>query len=131
MQGGCHCGAVRYEVAGDAFATSLCHCGDCRRHSGAPMVAWGMFRTEQVRMTRGQAKLYASSEHGRRFFCADCGTGLFYQNAVNLPGITDVQTGTLDDPAALPPGVQVQMAERLDWLDQVTALPAHDRYPSL
>lgn len=129
MEGGCHCGALRYQISGNPLSASLCHCSDCRRHSGAPAVAWGMFRQEQVRVTRGEARLYPSSEHGRRFFCPDCGTGLFYENAADLPGMIDVQTGTLDDPAALPPRLQVQMAERLGWLEEMSALPAHHRFP--
>ena len=38
ITGGCHCGAVRYEAEGEALTHALCHCVDCRRHAGAPMV---------------------------------------------------------------------------------------------
>ncbi len=40
LTGGCHCGAIRYEVEGEPLTHALCHCSDCRRHSGAPMVGW-------------------------------------------------------------------------------------------
>jgi hypothetical protein len=73
--GRCHCGAVRYALAGEPKWSALCHCGDCRRHAGAPMV------------------------------------GFFYYNAVDLPGIADVQIATLDDPEAVAPMIQVQAAE--------------------
>ena len=63
-------------------------------------------------------------------FCADCGTGLFYYNAVNLPGIADVQIATLDDPGAVAPMIHVQAAERLAWMERAHELPAFDRYPS-
>lgn len=62
MQGGCHCGAVRYVVRGAAILASLCHCEDCRKHSGAPVVGWGMFRAEEVEVLKGDTKTYASSE---------------------------------------------------------------------
>lgn len=94
------------------------------------MVAWAMFAAARIQVIRGQLKTYASSEHGRRSFCPDCGTGLFYENAKTLPGIIDVQSATLDDPDALPPRLRVQMAERLAWLDGIADLPAHDRYPT-
>lgn len=65
-----------------------------------------------------------------RSFCPECGTGLFYRNAENLPGLVDVQVSTLDNPDALPPTVQVQTAERQSWVPHLGALTAYERYPS-
>ena len=86
ITGGCHCGAIRYQVEGELIVHALCHCSDCRRHAGAPVVGWTMYAEDAVKVTKGQPKVYESSEHGRRHFCADCGTGLFYVNANILPG---------------------------------------------
>src|SRR3569832_906940 len=36
ITGGCHCGAIRYEIEGEALTHALCHCTDCRRCAGAP-----------------------------------------------------------------------------------------------
>jgi len=129
ISGGCHCGAVRYAVDGEALTHALCHCSDCRRHSGAPMVAWAMFRTDAVKTTKGALKTYASSANGRRHFCADCGTGLFYTNDTILPGITDVQSATFDDPNALPARAHIQTAERIGWMATAHDLPMFERYP--
>lgn len=129
MQGGCHCGAVRYRLEGRPLNHALCHCVDCRRHSGAPLVGWAMFPIDAMRVEKGAAKAYSSSEHGRRHFCTDCGTGLFYTNDQMLPGIVDVQSATLDDPGAIPPQAHIQIAERIAWMESAHALPAFDRYP--
>jgi len=129
IAGGCHCGAVRYEINGEALTHALCHCSDCRRHSGAPMVAWAMFPTDAVKTTKGAPKTYASSADGRRYFCADCGTGLFYTNAAILPGITDVQSATFDDPGVLPARAHIQTAERIGWMEAAHDLPMFERYP--
>ena len=77
----------------------------------------------------GEPKVYASSQHGRRHFCGECGTGLFYVNEDMLPGMIDVQTGTLDDPDALPPGANIQVADRVRWMETAHELPAFERYP--
>jgi len=74
-------------------------------------------------------KTYASSEHGRRLFCGDCGTSLFYTNDVVFPGQIDVQTATLDDPSAIPLQGQIQMAESIAWMRDLSVLPAFERYP--
>ncbi len=129
--GGCHCGAVRYEVEGEPLTHALCHCVDCRRHAGAPVVGWTMYPQEAVRITKGEPKVYASSEHGRRQFCRDCGTGLFYSNAETLPGLMDVQSATYDDPGAVPARIQIQTTERINWMGHAHELPAFDRYPPI
>ncbi len=129
IAGGCHCGAVRYEVEGDAITHALCHCTDCRRHAGAPMVAWTMYPEDAVRITRGDVRVYVSSEHGRREFCADCGTGLFYRNTEVLPGIVDIQSATYDNPDAVAAQAHIQVAERIGWMAEAHTLPAFERYP--
>ena len=129
LAGGCHCGHVRYELDGDALTHALCHCSDCRRHAGAPMVGWTMYPETALRVTKGEPKIYASSENGRRHFCPECGTGLFYTNGAILPGIVDVQSSTYDDPTAVSPRAHIQVAERLPWMKTAHDLPEFDRFP--
>ena len=128
LQGGCHCGAVRYEMTADVPRTALCHCADCRRHSGAPMVAWGLVSKDDLKV-EGETKEYASSEHGRRHFCPQCGTGLFYTSETIFPGQIDVQIATLDDPDTIVPRAQIQLAERIAWIDNLDSMAKFDRYP--
>jgi hypothetical protein len=127
--GGCHCGAVRYETSGEMEHHAICHCEDCRRSAGAPMVGWIAYKTDGVAVTKGSPKVRESSRTGRRHFCADCGTGLFYTNDEFLPGITDIQSATLDDPDAIPPGAHIQYAEHIGWTDRLGELPRFERYP--
>jgi hypothetical protein len=129
LNGQCLCGAIRYQLTGEPRHVAVCHCRDCRRSAGAPMVSWAMFPESALTLLQGQPKTINSSGSAMRSFCPDCGTGLFYRNAVNLPGIVDVQSATLDDPDALPPGVQIQVAERLHWMQQAHELPAFERFP--
>lgn len=128
-QGGCHCGAVRYEVSGEPQHVALCHCSDCRKSSGAPMVAWAAFAEDQFRLVQGKPATFNSSGSAMRSFCAKCGSGLYYRNAEFLPGIVDIQSATLDDPEALPPGIHIQIAERLGWMADAHNLPLFERYP--
>lgn len=128
-EGGCHCGAVRYVAEGPPFRHGLCHCTDCRRSAGAPVVGWAMWTSDAIKVVKGATQAYASSEHGRRHFCAACGTGLFYTNAVVFEGVTDVQSATLDDPGQFPPSEQIQLADRIPWMAHAHELPAHERYP--
>ena len=127
-KGRCHCGAIRYEITGDVPRSAICHCSDCRRHAGAPMVAWGLVSKDDLKV-EGETKEYASSEHGRRHFCPQCGTGLFYTSEAVFPGQIDVQIATLDDPDSVVPQAQIQMAERIGWMQKLDSMPQFDRYP--
>ena len=128
-QGGCQCGAVRYEVSGEPQHVALCHCNDCRKSSGAPMVAWAAVTDAQFKLVQGEPVTFNSSGSAMRSFCPKCGSGLYYRNAEFLPGIVDIQSATLDDPDALPPSAHIQVAERLGWMKTAHSLPLFDRFP--
>ncbi len=128
--GGCRCGAVRYEVSGTP-RVALCHCEDCRKSSGAPVMAWAAFAESEFKVTKGAAKSVNSSGNAYRSFCADCGTGLYYTNAEVLPGIVDVQSATLDHPEAYPVAAHIQVAERISWMADAHTLPMFERYPGM
>lgn len=127
--GHCHCGAIRFSVSGAPENVALCHCDDCRRAAGAPMVAWAGFEETQLTLLQGTPKVRNSSGTAMRSFCGDCGTGLFYRNEPILPGKVEVQVAAFDDPAAFPPEGHIQAAERLPWMEHAHALPAYPRFP--
>ena len=95
------------------------------------MVAWTMYPEDAVRVTKGAVRVYVSSEHGRREFCADCGTGLFYRNTEVLPGIVDIQSATYDNPDAVPAQAHIQVADRISWMADAHTLPSFERYPPM
>ena len=128
QSGGCRCGAVRFSVEGTP-RVALCHCGDCRKSSGAPMMAWAAFAEDELEVTKGVPKVFNSSGEAFRSFCGDCGTGLFYRNAVFLPGIVDIQSATLDHPEAFPAQAHIQTIEQIDWMKTAHNLPMFDRFP--
>ena len=128
ITGGCHCGAIRYEAEGEAHTHALCHCTDCRRSAGAPMVAWASIRRPRVKMRRPHPGLRVVGTRPAAF-CEVCGTGLFYTNEAVLPGLIDVQSATYDDPDELQPQAHIQTAERIGWMATAHEFPAFERYP--
>ncbi len=124
LTGGCHCGAVRFEAAGEPSAHHLCHCTDCQRTSGAPMVAWITVQQEDLTLT-GEPAVYASSEGVQRYFCIQCGTGLFYANFLRSPGTVDIQTAVLDEPDDHAPTAHIHTADQLGWMNEIRSLPKH------
>lgn len=129
LAGGCHCGAVRYRVSGEPRHVALCHCVDCRKSSGAPMVAWAAFAEGDFRVEQGEVTTHNSSGASMRSFCSKCGSGLFFTNAEFLPGIVDIQSVTLDEPDRLPPTAHIQVAEQIGWMSDQHKLPRFARFP--
>src|SRR5262245_49623924 len=100
LEGGCACGAIRYRVRGTPYHRTLCHCVDCRRASGAPVVAWASFAVAALTWTRGAPKLRRSSDHAERGFCSDCGTQLTFQDDQSRWEL-DLTLASLDRPQAV------------------------------
>ena len=124
LTGGCFCGQTRYQAAGTPFHSTICHCADCRRIAGAPLVAWFSVKSSDFTITRGTPQRFASSPAVTRRFCPNCGTPLTYQNAHHAEEI-DILTATLDNPNAVPPQDHVYAAHRLAWLHIDDGLPHH------
>ena len=113
---------------GEPKHSSVCHCVDCRRTTGALTTGWIGFPSEGFTV-EGETRVYNSSEGVDRHFCAACGTSLFYFNEAMLPGLVDILTATLDDPENYPPQLHVQMADALPWEATLGELPRFERYP--
>jgi len=101
-EGGCFCGAVRYQASGTVWAQTNCHCEICRRTSGAPLVTWFTVQTANFRITSGTPASFESSEHAVRTFCSRCGMPLTFRS-INSPAEIDVTVCSLDEPERVPP----------------------------
>lgn len=96
LRGGCHCGAVRFEVElADGFNTiSRCTCSLCRRRGAVAVSA----KLGGVTITEGAGKLSSyrfntgAAEH---FFCSVCGIYTHHQRRSN-PNEYGVNVACLD-----------------------------------
>jgi len=122
IAGGCLCGAVRYEAAGDPLYAVLCHCRDCQRASGTGHVpVMGMPKASFA--VRGETTIYAvrhvSGRSSIRHFCPRCGSLLFGTTEI-APEAVSVYVGTLDKPSIFRPEAAMFTRDRHDW--DVTAM---------
>ncbi len=114
IQGGCLCGAIRYEAKGTPVASTLCHCASCRRASGAPSLAWLVFNDDDFAFVAGTPTVFESSPGVLRTFCGKCGTSLTYQRQTK-PGTIDITTATLDHADDFAPTKEIWVGEKLAW----------------
>ena len=123
--GGCRCGAVRFEAAAEPHHVSYCHCGDCRRASGAPVSAFVGFLAGQVAFTGKALKMY---ENGpvTRSFCGVCGSPIAYVDE-RLEDDIYFMLGAMDAPADFKPRLHAYVSEQLPFLHMSDDLPRHPK----
>lgn len=120
--GHCLCGAVRFEAEADPVAVGYCHCRMCQRISGAPNLPWASFPTDRFSYTSGTPKVYRSSAHGQREFCAECGSQLAFRS-VDQPGKIEINVGALDDTSKVMPQYHIWCNSKISWFETKDELP--------
>ncbi|MHA1525102.1 MAG: GFA family protein [Alphaproteobacteria bacterium] len=122
--GGCHCGAVRYEVRGVMRGIVNCHCAMCRRLHGT-FGAHAKAKKQDITMINEDGlSWYESSATARRGFCRECGSSLFWQ--ANTQDTTGIVAGTLDEPTGLATIGHIFVAQKGDCYEICDDLPKFD-----
>lgn len=121
MRGRCLCGQLSWEASGPETWACYCHCDDCRRQCGAPVVAFIGVETSGFEWV-GTPKRYASSPGVIRSFCGTCGSPMAFQ-AEHYPGEIHVYAAQLEDPKDFKPMFHVHYREHLPWLGLKDDLP--------
>ncbi|GGJ12027.1 GFA family protein [Streptomyces brasiliensis] len=118
--GHCLCGSVGHRFDAEPETVVLCHCGQCRRNSGAAFSVNVLVARDSLEI-KGTPKSYRTvgAENGNlrdRLFCGECGAPIF---AVlhERPDLVIVRAGTLDDPTGLKPSAEVWWRRAQDWIE--------------
>src|ERR1041384_6102099 len=131
--GGCLCGAVRYESAGEPVFSLQCHCRDCQRSSGTAYIAAIRVLSAQFRITQGTPRRFVGkSDSGNeitRVFCGDCGSPLYVQVSTR-PDIVGVRVCTFDDPSWFRPEANIFAKSAQPWDHMDPAVPKFATYPT-
>lgn len=130
LTGGCLCGKVRYTVTGDAAFAGICHCRNCQRYTGSAFEPVMAFPRAAVSV-QGELKTYQdtgdSGQPVMRRFCPNCGSGVVADVGV-IPDLTLILAGTLDDPAAFTPAMEIYCSSAQPWM---TAGGERQRFPKM
>jgi hypothetical protein len=121
LQGGCLCGAVRYEVTEPFLSAGYCHCTRCQRRTGTGSSLNGRVPQSGFQLLAGEEKLkgYSPPEGGaRKLFCGDCGSAVFSGDPLADEEVA-VRLGTLDGD----PGIRPEYRMFVDFAAVWDALP--------
>lgn len=127
IDGGCHCGRLRYEAEVDPERVIVCHCTDCQVMSGTAYRVVAFTTEDGFRLLSGEIKTYVkTADSGNRRamgFCPDCGTQLYSTDAGEGPKVYGIRVGTADQRSRLPPKGQYWCGSALDWGKDISSLP--------
>ncbi len=124
--GGCLCGSLRFESAAPPVRGVICHCSMCKRHSGAPALAFVHFPRAAFRWLGAEPQRYRSSPDAERGFCPRCGSTISMHETV-LPDRVQICVGALDEPDRVKIDDHVWHRERVQWFRIDDDLP---RFPA-
>lgn len=129
--GGCACGAIRYEIAGEPLFSNHCQCRDCQRESGSGHASYVTFRRENVKVTGDEKTWDMPTDSGStksRHFCGTCGVAV-YLTFAGMPDFVAVRVGSLDDPGRFAPQVVTYGARGYPWDVLDPGLKVFDKQP--
>ena len=127
LLGSCLCGGVRYEISGTLGPSLYCHCGQCRKASGASCTTNASVPASDFRFVEGEALVgqFESSPGQFRCFCSRCGSPLIKRFAAK-PEEVRLRLGTLDSDPETNPAAHIFVSFRAPWTVITDDLPQHE-----
>jgi len=132
LGGSCLCGAVQYEISGEAQRFYHCHCRRCRKTTGSGHAS-NMLVTPESSLSwkTGEELLrrYKVPEAERFYncFCSQCGSPM-PRVVPELQGVI-IPAGTLNAEPPMQPQARIFWDSRAEWSCAAGDLPVYVEYP--
>jgi len=132
-QGGCLCGAVRFEIDVPAVWAWHDHSQASRHAQGAAYATYVGSWKSRFRMLGGEDAIsrYDDAERGAtRSFCNRCGTPLFYERA-HSPKMINIPRALFESRTGREPRYHMNLREQADWIWTGEPLSPLKGYPGV
>jgi hypothetical protein len=128
VQGGCLCGAVRFELTVPPISAGYCHCTRCQRRTGTGFSISAFIDQSGLRWLQGEDHIkgwFPPSDGAEKCFCGDCGAHLYSRSRDGSR--IGIRMGAFDSDPGVRPSSRQFVAYAVDW-EQVPAdgLPRFD-----
>jgi len=127
-QGGCLCGAVRFEVLAFESKAAHCHCSMCRRFHGSAFSTFAGVPHDKFTWLSGvsSVKEYRSENGTVRTFCSECGSSLGFKSGHSPNALLEVALGAMDGDVPVTPDAHIYLDHGANWYQPEDDLP---KYP--
>ena len=117
--GGCLCGNIRYTLKTDPALTVVCHCTHCQKASGSAFSTNLVVQRADIEFSGGDMSVFDDKADSgnilKRSFCPKCGSSIMSESR-GRPGSAVLKAGTLDDPSAVRPTMQIWTRSAQPWV---------------
>lgn len=132
-EGGCVCGAVRYQTRGEPARVSMCSCEWCTKRTGSAFGISVYFDQDRIEFLKSDFEIFRLvSDAGRWLeteFCKRCGTTVTWTLEF-LPGKRGIAGGTFDQPTFWSrPERYVFVRSKPEWLEVPSGLTICEAMP--
>ncbi len=119
-QGGCLCGAVRYEADWPPMMVATCSCKNCQKQAGSALSILAVLPQSGLRVT-GELTTYndiaKSGNTVYRKFCGSCGSPVITETPeAQAQGMIFIKAGSLDQAEDLKPTVHFWTSTAQHWV---------------
>ena len=133
IDGGCHCGSIRYEAEVDPATVVVCHCTDCQTFSGSAFRTVVLTKPGTFALLSGAPKVYVkTAESGNRrqqTFCATCGTPIYSAPVTGDTKVVVLRVGAIRQRDQLLPREQWWFRSSQAWLATLSTIRKQDQQP--
>ncbi len=128
-EGGCLCGAVRFEITGGIHNIVYCHCSRCRKAQGSAFAANGIVHADGFRIVSGLESLtgYEFSPGRTKYFCSVCGSPIMSRQEA-VPDQVRVRLGTIESEIRQRPMAHIFATSKANWEEITGDLPQYEGY---
>jgi len=125
IHGACLCGKVTFDVH-DPEVMGVCHCTRCTRWTGSTGSAVVVVAAQGLKVTKNREllKLYREESFADRYFCSNCGSGIYTDGGAKYY----VAAGVLRD-VKQKPAFHIQVAHKAPWDEIGGSAPQFPEYP--
>jgi len=118
IEGGCQCGAMRYEITVAPLMVYACHCANCQRISGSAFALAAAITEASLGFTSGEPqRVGLRSDSGNErygLFCGRCGCRIAHGQTPSN-GILGLRAGTFDDRSWIDPTGHIWTRSAQPW----------------
>lgn len=121
-RGHCRCGSVVLIALEEPDFAVYCHCDDCRRATGAPVLTSVGFSKSAIEWQASVTLARHTIGTASRLFCVECGSPVAQEHE-SKSDMTFINTAFMDDPEAFPPKYHTFADRQISWLKLNDDLP--------
>lgn len=131
VKGGCLCGAVQFEINGEASAFFMCHCNRCRHATGSAHASNIFSKPDALKWIAGENLIkrfkLPSAERFSKQFCSNCGSPVPHESIDGKHLV--IPAGSLNTDIGLSPQANIFWESKACWVEDGRNAIRFSEYP--